>query len=154
VLACPPFFELIKNKTTITPMLNSQPPKILIVDNNKHLSTLPTSIQQHLQAQIFQTDSSKAALKYLEQETIDLVIIELQTLDLDSLQIAKITQTGKNTQPPPITLLTAATENNHTQLINKITSSLKLANTTSSFGKICNNSLKKKLMSRYKPIRI
>lgn len=108
-------------------MLNSQPPKILIVDNNKHLSTLPTSIQQHLKAQIFQTDSSKAALKYLEQETIDLVIIELQTLDLDSLQITKITQTGKNTQPPPLTLLIAATENNHTQLINKITSSLKLA---------------------------
>jgi signal transduction histidine kinase/ActR/RegA family two-component response regulator len=106
-------------------MLNSQPPKILIIDNNKQLSTLLTSIQQHLQAQIFQTDSSKAALKYLEQETIDLIIIELQTPDLDSLQIAKITQTGKN--PPPVTLLITATENNHSEIINKITNSLKLA---------------------------
>jgi len=91
--------------------------KILIVDDSQsNLFTLEAVIEEHLDdVEIFQALSGKAALETLQQETVDVIILDIQMPEMDGFQAAKLIRQQKSTQNVPIIFITAAYDSDEFQ---------------------------------------
>lgn len=83
---------------------------ILIVDDNaNNLFTLRCLIEAHVsEARIFEVSSGVAALKLLMQQTVDLILLDVQMPELDGFETAELINQRKKTNNIPIVFLTAA----------------------------------------------
>lgn len=90
---------------TVTPSY-----KVLIVDDHAHnLYSLRTLIEKHLNAQVLEASSGRAAIDLtLEQRDIDLIILDVQMPEMDGFQTASMLKLRKRTRDVPIIFLTAA----------------------------------------------
>jgi signal transduction histidine kinase len=82
---------------------------VLIVDDSKNnLFTLRTLIEEFINAQILSAQSGTAALRILVENTVDLIILDVQMPDMDGFETAKLIQSRPKLQHVPIVFLTAA----------------------------------------------
>jgi len=83
---------------------------ILIVDDNfNNLFTLRTLITQHIaEVDIIEAESGSQALAQLTQQTVDLIILDIQMPEMDGFETAQMIRAVKRTQNIPIVFLTAA----------------------------------------------
>jgi len=82
---------------------------VLIVDDSKNnLFTLRTLIEEFINAQILSAQSGIAALKILVENTVDLIILDVQMPGMDGFETAKLIQSRPKLQHVPIVFLTAA----------------------------------------------
>jgi signal transduction histidine kinase len=82
---------------------------ILIVDDNKNnLFSLRTLIEEYINAQILLAQSGGAALKILVENTVNLIILDVQMPDMDGFETAQIIQSRPKLQHVPIVFITAA----------------------------------------------
>jgi signal transduction histidine kinase len=89
--------------------MQDQPFTILIVDDNpNNLFTLRTLIEAHINAQIIEATSGKAALQTLMAQRVDLIILDVQMPELDGFETAALIRQRKKMQHIPIVFLTAA----------------------------------------------
>lgn len=90
-------------------MLNSQSFTILIVDDNPdNLFTLRSIIEAHINAQIIEATSGKAALQILMLQRVNLIILDVQMSELDGFETASLIRQRKEMQYIPIVFLTVA----------------------------------------------
>lgn len=84
--------------------------KLLAVDDNQHnLYTLRQLIQRHMEVEILEANSGKAALQIaLDTPDIDLIILDIQMPEMDGFQTASMLKIRKKTKDIPIIFLTAA----------------------------------------------
>jgi PAS domain S-box-containing protein len=84
--------------------------KVLIVDDHAHnLYTLRTLIEKHLDAEVLEASSGRAAIDLtLEHRDIDLIILDVQMPEMDGFQTASLLKLRKRTRDVPIIFLTAA----------------------------------------------
>jgi PAS domain S-box-containing protein len=84
--------------------------KVLIVDDHAHnLYTLRTLIEKHLDAEVLEAPSGRAAIDLtLEHRDIDLIILDVQMPEMDGFQTASLLKLRKRTRDVPIIFLTAA----------------------------------------------
>jgi len=83
--------------------------KILIVDDSENnLFTLRTLIEEYINAHILSAQSGSAALKVLIENTVDLIILDVQMPDMDGFETARMIQSRPKLQHVPIVFLTAA----------------------------------------------
>jgi PAS domain S-box-containing protein len=84
--------------------------KLLIVDDNEHnLYSLRQLIRKHMDVEILEAISGKAALQIaLQSPDIDLIILDIQMPEMDGFQTASMLKIRKKTQHIPIIFLTAA----------------------------------------------
>ncbi len=84
--------------------------KVLIVDDHAHnLYTLRTLIEKHLDAEVLEAPSGRAAIDLtLERRDIDLIILDVQMPEMDGFQTASLLKLRKRTRDVPIIFLTAA----------------------------------------------
>ena len=88
-------------------MLN--PITVLIVDDNdKNIFTLDSLIKEYLDVHILKANSGIAALRLTIQESVDLILLDVQMPEMDGFETAKIIRSRKMTQHIPIVFLTAA----------------------------------------------
>lgn len=100
---------------------NEQQPsfKILIVDDVQHnLFTLHTLIDKHLnlRVQIIEATSGKQALEIALDQSLDLIILDIQMPEMDGFQTASMLKIRKKTKDIPIIFLTAAYKSTEFQL--------------------------------------
>ncbi|MCP4696929.1 MAG: response regulator [Gammaproteobacteria bacterium] len=82
---------------------------ILIVDDNKNnLFTLRTLIHEHIDVRVIEADSGQAALDLVVEESVDLIILDVQMPELDGFETAQLLRAWQKTQHVPIVFLTAA----------------------------------------------
>ncbi len=82
---------------------------ILIIDDNENnLFTLRTLIEEYVNAHIFQAQSGQKALKLLIEQSVDLIILDVQMPEMDGFETAKMIQLRPKSQHIPIVFLTAA----------------------------------------------
>ncbi len=82
---------------------------ILTVDDNKNnLFTLRTLILEHIDIHIIEAQSGQEALSLLMQESVDLIILDVQMPEMDGFETACIIHSIQKTQHIPIVFLTAA----------------------------------------------
>ncbi len=84
--------------------------KILIIDDSQsNLFSLEALIDEHLDdVEILQADSGKLALEILQQNTVDVIILDIQMPEMDGFQTAKLIREQENTKNVPIIFITAA----------------------------------------------
>ena len=84
--------------------------RVLIVDDHAHnLYTLRTLIEKHLDADVLEASSGRAAIDLtLEHRDIDLIILDVQMPEMDGFQTASLLKLRKRTRDIPIIFLTAA----------------------------------------------
>jgi PAS domain S-box-containing protein len=83
--------------------------RILIVDDNKNnLFTLRTLLNEHFAAQVLEADSGQAALKVVLEQSVDLIILDVQMPEMDGFETAQLLRSWKKTEHIPIVFLTAA----------------------------------------------
>jgi len=90
-------------------MSNDNLVNILIVDDNKNnLLTLHALLEEYVIAHILEANSGAEALQIVLEETVDLIILDIQMADMDGFETAKMIHSRKKTQHIPIVFLTAA----------------------------------------------
>jgi PAS domain S-box-containing protein len=89
--------------------MRSEVLRILIVDDNKNnLFTLHTLLNEHFEAQILESNSGQAALKVVLEQSVDLIILDVQMPEMDGFETAQLLRSWKKTEHIPIVFLTAA----------------------------------------------
>ena len=89
--------------------MRSEQLRILIVDDNKNnLFTLHTLLSEHFSAQILEANSGQAALKVVLEQSVDLIILDVQMPEMDGFETAQLLRSWKKTEHIPIVFLTAA----------------------------------------------
>ncbi len=89
--------------------MRSEVLRILIVDDNKNnLFTLHTLLNEHFEAQILESNSGQAALKVVLEQSVDLIILDVQMPEMDGFETAQLLRSWKKTEHIPIDFLTAA----------------------------------------------
>ncbi|BAP55048.1 PAS domain S-box [Thioploca ingrica] len=89
--------------------MRSEMLRILIVDDNKNnLFTLHTLLNEHFEAQILESNSGQAALKVVLEQSVDLIILDVQMPEMDGFETAQLLRSWKKTEHIPIVFLTAA----------------------------------------------
>ena len=91
--------------------------KILIVDDSQsNLFSLEALIDEHIDdVQVLQADSGKLALETLQQNTVDVIILDIQMPEMDGFQTAKLIREQENTKNVPIIFITAAYDSDEFQ---------------------------------------
>ncbi len=91
-------------------MTNDKKSTILIVDDNKNnLFTLRTLIGEHIEGvRVVEADSGLAGLAVIQEESVDLIILDVQMPEMDGFEMAKLIHNRKKTRHIPIVFLTAA----------------------------------------------
>ena len=91
--------------------------KILIVDHSQsNLFSLEALIDEHIDdVQVLQADSGKLALETLQQNTVDVIILDIQMPEMDGFQTAKLIREQENTKNVPIIFITAAYDSDEFQ---------------------------------------
>lgn len=84
--------------------------KILVVDDNENnLFTIKSLIEETINATVISISSPLKALKFLINESIDLIILDVNIgNEMDGFDLAKIIKSRKKTEHIPIVFLTAA----------------------------------------------
>ena len=84
--------------------------RILIVDDNRNnLFTLHTLISRHMDVEVLEADSGRAALDIaLQNPRIDLIVLDVQMPEMDGFQTASMLKVRQRTRDIPIIFLTAA----------------------------------------------
>ncbi|NJO15099.1 MAG: response regulator [Thioploca sp.] len=89
--------------------MRSEVLRILIVDDNKNnLFTLHTLLNEHFEAQILEANSGQVALKVVLEQSVDLIILDVQMPEMDGFETAQLLRSWKKTEHIPIVFLTAA----------------------------------------------
>jgi PAS domain S-box-containing protein len=89
--------------------MRSEVLRILIVDDNKNnLFTLRTLLNEHFEAQILEANSGQVALKVVLEQSVDLIILDVQMPEMDGFETAQLLRSWKKTEHIPIVFLTAA----------------------------------------------
>ncbi|RKY92377.1 DNA-binding response regulator, partial [candidate division KSB1 bacterium] len=84
--------------------------KILIVDDEEDILSL---VEYNLKKEGYRTigvKTGEAALQLVEEETPDLIILDLMLPEMDGLEVCRILKSNKNTSDIPIIMLTAKGE--------------------------------------------
>ena len=91
--------------------------KILIVDDSEsNLFSLEALIDENLDdVEVLQANSGKLALEILQQDTVDVIILDIQMPEMDGYQTAQFIREQKNTQNVPIIFITAAYDSDEFQ---------------------------------------
>ncbi|MCP4701438.1 MAG: response regulator [Gammaproteobacteria bacterium] len=89
---------------------NAESSTILIVDDSeKNLFTLRALIGEHIgDVRVMEADSGEAALQLVLDETVNLIILDVQMPGMDGFETAKFLRSWKKTRHIPIVFLTAA----------------------------------------------
>ena len=67
--------------------MRSEVLRILIVDDNKNnLFTLNTLLNEHFEAQILEANSGQVALKVVLEQSVDLIILDVQMPEMDGFE--------------------------------------------------------------------
>jgi PAS domain S-box-containing protein len=84
--------------------------RVLIVDDNaNNLYTLRSLINKHMDVEVLEADSGRAALDIaLKNPRIDLIVLDIQMPDMDGFQTASMLKVRQKTRDIPIIFLTAA----------------------------------------------
>jgi len=89
----------------------SEQMKILMVDDHpNNLFSLQALIKESLDApvQIFKAESGTSALKFLEQEPVDLILLDVEMPGMNGFETAQSIRSRKATEKTPIVFITAA----------------------------------------------
>lgn len=90
-------------------MINESSYKILIVDdNNNNLFTLRELLMTYIDAEILEADCGKDALTILYDNSVDLIILDVQMEGMDGFEVASLIKKREKTKDIPIVFLTAA----------------------------------------------
>jgi len=89
----------------------SEQMKILMVDDHQNnLFSLQALIKESLDApvQILKAESGTSALKILEQEQVDLILLDVEMPGMNGFETAQSIRSRKETEKTPIVFITAA----------------------------------------------
>ena len=91
--------------------------KILIVDDSEsNLFSLEALIDENLEdVEILQANSGKVALETLQQNTVDVIILDIQMPEMDGYQTAQLIREQESTKNVPIIFITAAYDSDEFQ---------------------------------------
>ncbi len=83
--------------------------EVLIVDDNpNNLFSLQTLIEENINASVLKANSGEEALKILLDNTVDLIVLDVQMNGLNGFETAEIIKKRKRTSQIPIIFLTAS----------------------------------------------
>lgn len=88
----------------------STDPTLLIVDDNKDIVSLLETILDHLAIQILTAYNGGDALKILEDQSVDLVLLDVMLPEMDGFQICRKIKAHESISEIPVIFLTAKTE--------------------------------------------
>lgn len=91
--------------------------KILIVDDSQsNLFSLEALIDENLDdVEVLQANSGKLALEILQQDTVDVIILDIQMPEMDGYQTAQLIREQESTKNVPIIFITAAYDSDEFQ---------------------------------------
>ncbi len=91
--------------------------KILIVDDSQsNLFSLEALIDENLDdVEVLQANSGKLALETLQQDTVDVIILDIQMPEMDGYQTAQLIREQESTKNVPIIFITAAYDSDEFQ---------------------------------------
>ncbi|WP_257196828.1 response regulator [Acetivibrio clariflavus] len=85
------------------------PYRILIVDDNpNNLVTLKLLINEYINAEVIEAHSGERALKILCEQSVDLILLDIQMGKMDGFEVASYIKKNNKTKDIPIVFLTAA----------------------------------------------
>ena len=82
-------------------------PLVLVVDNEKGLLTLFSSLVQRMGYQVLQAESGLAALGILEEQTPDLLVLDLAMPEMTGFDVLQEVITMPHLDTMPVMVLTA-----------------------------------------------
>ena len=82
-------------------------PLVLVVDNEKGLLTLFSSLVQRMGYQVLQAESGLAALGILEEQTPDLLVLDLAMPEMTGFDVLREVITMPHLDTMPVMVLTA-----------------------------------------------
>jgi len=90
-------------------MSNEPKYTILIVDDNaNNLYALEALIRQYINARVIKAENGEKALQHLLDNTVDLIILDVQMTGMDGFEVASTIKQRKKTRDIPIVFLTAS----------------------------------------------
>ncbi|MEM7017069.1 MAG: ATP-binding protein [Pseudomonadota bacterium] len=88
--------------------MNSELNILLVDDNVNNLFTLRTLIEEHLTVNILEANSGFEALRMIDRQRVDLILLDIQMPEMDGFEVAQVLTARKRTSHIPIVFLTAA----------------------------------------------
>jgi DNA-binding response OmpR family regulator len=91
-------------------MIKEESPLILVVDDNSENLRLLCGILEEYDYQTVMAKSGKDAIKFLEKELADLVLLDIMMPDEDGLEVCRLLKNSINLKNIPIIFVTARAE--------------------------------------------
>jgi class 3 adenylate cyclase len=85
----------------------NRPPKVLVADDDRNIRELLQTYLESSGCLVFAAGSGKAALEILEQESIDLVLLDIEMPDGNGLEICRSIKDAERTRMIPVMIVTA-----------------------------------------------